>query len=158
MTTTHDEIRQELEKAHPQDLESMHFYTLFMKCTPEERARIRNTMRQHIESERMGSIAWFKKMPLALEGLPASKLMDVVEVALSDAYDWIAENFPQAKDKLSAYDSLVTFYLSDHEKSERDMREVIGAICKAWDVTLFPVAVETPKPTAKAKSRSARAE
>lgn len=98
-------------------------------------------------------LAYLKKIPLALEGLPASKLMDVVEQALSDAHDWITQNFPEARAKLEAFETLQIYYLQTNEKSTRDMNDVIKAICKAWGVTLFPVPKETTKSNTKKNHR-----
>lgn len=113
--------------------------------TPQERESIIARM----ENNKLAEIEYYKKMPLALDGLPASKLMDVVEIVLSETHDWIAANYPDLGEKMSAYDGLMVFYMQQEEKSERDMREVIDAICKAWGVSQFPP-VETKRP-AKAK-------
>jgi hypothetical protein len=130
------------------------WHTLYEQCTPEERLSITKAMLQKIESRQMESVEYYKKMPLALEALPASELMDVVEVALNDVYHWLMENFPQAREKLLAYESLSIFYMTQGEKSYRDMTDAIDSICKVWDVSLFPVSTETPKPNTKAKNKT----
>ncbi len=130
--------------------------SLYEDLTPNERDEITIEMLRRVESRQRETIQYLKKTPLALDGLPVSKLMDVVEDALSEAYDWIVENFPQAREKLEAYDSLTVFYQDQGEKSERDIREAIDAICKAWGVTMFPVSTETEKPIAKSKDKPAR--
>lgn len=121
--------------------------SIYEQCTPHEREEITIAMLQRIESRRAESVEYFKKTPLALNALPASRLMEVVEVTLRDAYDWLVENCPRAREKLSAYESLTIFYMTQGEKSERDLREAIGAICTVWGVSPLPVATET-KPTA----------
>lgn len=125
------------------------WHALYMKCTPKEREEITISMLQRIESRDKANIEYLKEMPLALEGLSPSKLMDVVEVAMVDASIWLLENCPNAREKLFAYETLTIFYLDQVEKNARETREVIDAICQVWDVSLFPESDKKPASTTK---------
>ena len=102
--------------------------------SPQERADILSRM----ERNKLADLEYYKKMPLALDGLPVSKLLDIVEMVLNDTHDLIVTNHPDLKEKMSAYECLAVFYMEQGEKSERDMRDAIEAICKAWGVSQFP--------------------
>lgn len=140
MSTTQDEIRKELQRAHPRDVEAVRWYTLYLKCTPKEREEMTAAMLARIESRETESIEIYKRDPDLLRGLTVTSLRDVADQSIQHAHQWIVTRYPDVADLLIAFECLSSFSMGTNETiSHMELADVISSLKEVWKL----VSVET---------------